>query len=210
MTITQRDKDRLIALAALVQSVALVQQIAESGQYDPVQSEPLLHSLLTLDAPSTEAVYGQVSTLKPGLIQLNHLLSKRKNKKDIILLRYLITLMHLERQLAKRPAMIEAIRHEIIQLPKQTQYFGTVTDPHVIARMADIYHHTISTLTPRIHVIGNPLFLQQSHHINQIRALLLAGIRAAVLWRQKGGRRWHFILQSSKLLTINTEFIQSL
>jgi high frequency lysogenization protein len=49
-------------------------------------------------------------------------------------------------------------------------------------------------------VQGEPTFLQQSDNVNKIRALLLAGIRAAVLWRQKGGRRWQFIFQSNKIL----------
>jgi high frequency lysogenization protein len=35
---------------------------------------------------------------------------------------------------------------------------------------------------------------------HKIRALLLAAIRAAVLWRQAGGRKYHFILQRKRLL----------
>jgi len=35
---------------------------------------------------------------------------------------------------------------------------------------------------------------------NLIRALLLAAIRAAVLWRQCGGRRWRLLLQRRDLL----------
>jgi high frequency lysogenization protein len=33
-----------------------------------------------------------------------------------------------------------------------------------------------------------------------VRALLLAGIRAAFLWRQLGGRRWKLVLQRRRLL----------
>ncbi len=39
-----------------------------------------------------------------------------------------------------------------------------------------------------------------AHYADIIRALLLAGIRAAFLWRQLGGRRWRLLLQRKKLL----------
>jgi len=35
--------------------------------------------------------------------------------------------------------------------------------------------------------------------INKIRALLLAGIRSAMLWRQCGGSRWRFIFFRRKI-----------
>ncbi len=34
----------------------------------------------------------------------------------------------------------------------------------------------------------------------QTRALLLAGIRSAFLWRQLGGRRWRLLFQRRRLL----------
>jgi high frequency lysogenization protein len=35
----------------------------------------------------------------------------------------------------------------------------------------------------------------------RIRAILLAGARAAWLWRRLGGRRWHLIFTRSQILT---------
>ncbi|MNJ04984.1 High frequency lysogenization protein HflD [compost metagenome] len=43
-------------------------------------------------------------------------------------------------------------------------------------------------------------FLQQASNASKIRALLLAGIRAARLWRQLGGHRWQLVFSRRKLL----------
>lgn len=207
---SNRERDRLIALAGLLQAVTLVQQIAETGQVDQAQFETLLSSLTATDAESTEAVYGDITHLKPGFLLLNKQLSKNKDKNDIIVLRYVISLLHLERKLAKRPAMLDIISREIEQIPQQVEYFGDINSPQVIARFADIYHRTISELSPRVQVHGEPTFLQQPDNVNRIRALLLTGIRAAILWHQKGGRRWHFIFQSNKMLNITTRILKDL
>lgn len=205
MSVSSRERNRVIALSALLQSVTLVQQIAETGHIDHASFETLLNSLLVTDAPTTEAVYGDISQLGLGIKQLNKQLSKDKEQKDVQLLRYTIGLLHLERQLAKRPAMLDLIGHDIDQVPQQIDYFGDINSPQVIARFADIYHRTISELSPRIQVLGDPRILQQPDNVNRVRALLLTGIRAAMLWHQKGGRRWQFIFQSNKILKIATE-----
>jgi high frequency lysogenization protein len=104
--------------------------------------------------------------------------------------------------------MMDLISREIDQIPQQIEYFGDINNPQVIARFADAYHRTISELTPRIQVQGDPSFLQQADNVNRIRALLLCGIRAAILWRQKGGRRWQFVFQSNKILKISSSLYE--
>lgn len=42
--------------------------------------------------------------------------------------------------------------------------------------------------------------LQDSRNADKVRALLLAGIRSAMLWRQLGGRRWQLLFSRRKLL----------
>jgi len=65
----------------------------------------------------------------------------------------------------------------------------------VSARLADLYVQTLSRLAPRILVEGNPTYLQQSAQVDQIRALLLAAVRAAVLWRQLGGTQMRLLFR---------------
>ena len=59
--------------------------------------------------------------------------------------------------------------------------------------------NTISTLTPRIIIKGEHGYLSDPHNANKVRTILLAGIRAAVLWRQSGGTRPKLILQRKKI-----------
>jgi high frequency lysogenization protein len=49
-------------------------------------------------------------------------------------------------------------------------------------------------------VQGDPALLQRSETGARIRAFLLAGIRAARLWQQVGGRRWHLVLRRRSLV----------
>ena len=58
-------------------------------------------------------------------------------------------------------------------------------------------------------VKGEPPHLQNPDNINKIRALLLAGIRSAMLWRQVGGLRRHIIFNRRKLLTITHRLLAS-
>ncbi|MDT8311533.1 MAG: high frequency lysogenization protein HflD [Methylophaga sp.] len=200
-------QDRVIALSALMQTVTLVQQIADSGQVNNDDFSTMLSSLLAINATNTAEVYGGIENLRSGLLQFNQQLAKKKSAKDVVLLRYAIALLHLERKLTKRPAMLDLISREIEQIPQQVDYFGSISSPQVIARFACIYERTVSELTPRVQVYGDASFLQQPDNVNKVRALLLAGIRAAVLWRQKGGNRWQFIFASNKLLTAGSELL---
>ena len=43
-------------------------------------------------------------------------------------------------------------------------------------------------------VQGNPHYLGQADVVAEIRAVLLAALRSAVLWRQMGGSLWDFLL----------------
>jgi len=53
----------------------------------------------------------------------------------------------------------------------------------------------VRDIEPRIVVNGRPLYLQNSSIVHQIRALLLAALRSAWLWRQVGGKRWALLLR---------------
>jgi high frequency lysogenization protein len=205
MSFSPAEYDRIIALAAMVQTCNLVQSIAHTGQFDAIQFQTLLTSMLATNPDSTEAVYNGLNEVKPGLNQLNKLLSKNKAKDDITTLRMMISLMTLQNKLVKNKEMMDLISQEIDSIPKHIDYFGSISSPQVIARFADIYHKTLSTLSPTIHVHGNQTFLQQSDNVNRIRALLLAGVRSSILWQQKGGRRWHFVFKSSAIMSIATE-----
>jgi high frequency lysogenization protein len=134
-------------------------------------------------------------------------LTENKSHDEITQLQYAVNLLKLERQLEKYAPMADLLTREIDQMPEQVEYYESITHDQVIARFADIYKKTISNITPFIEVHGEARYLTVPHYASLIRALLLAGIRAAVLWRQKGGRRWQFIFQSKKITRL-TEALQ--
>jgi len=78
----------------------------------------------------------------------------------------------------------------------------------VIANLAGIYADTVSQIPPKIMVSGDSSVLSNPDNADKIRAILLAGIRSAVLWAQLGGNRWQilfnrrtFIEQARRLLS---------
>ena len=185
-------EERVIALAGLVQAVALVRAIAMRGGVDAFAMRPSLSSIFKIDADSPADVYGGLPNLRHGLETLIAQLDD--GKRDLAITRTAIAVMQVERKLSARPAMLKHLRDGIQTIERQVGAID-VTDPLVAARLAQLYVDTISTLQPRIRVEGNPQFLQQETQIAQIRALLLAAIRAAVLWRQVGGTRWRLIFR---------------
>ena len=188
--------DRVIALAGLFQVAALVHETAHHGRADSQDVTTCLASVLKIDAASSADVYGGLPNLKSGLrVVIRHL----RNPQNIQMTRYVISLLVLERKLARKPAMLGKIREGIEAIIDKLAYFP-LTHDNTIAALADIYSATISTLTPRIMVNGNPSYLTHPDIANRIRALLLAGIRAAILWRQSGGRRLTLLFQRKALL----------
>ena len=76
----------------------------------------------------------------------------------------------------------------------------SILDEAVIGAIAETYQRTISELSPRIMVNGEQIHLTNLENANKIRALLLAGIRSVVLWKQCGGSRFKFFFTRGKIL----------
>ena len=188
---------QVIALAGIAQACSLVQQLATSGSADGNAMEASIGSLLKLDADSVTNVYGGLAGVAHGLKQLDRQLTGRSIA-DPEQARYAASLVYLERQLSNRPDMLKTITVGIEKAQVQAEHFGLLHE-NVFANLGDLYHSTISTIPPRIMVNGEPEYLSNSAIVNKIRALLLAGIRSALLWRQCGGARWKFLLFRKKL-----------
>ena len=80
----------------------------------------------------------------------------------------------------------------------------------MIANLASIYSDIISPLGNKIHVLGMQDYLVRPDIQHKIRAALLAGIRAGILWQQVGGNRWQFLFSRRKLLRQVQQLYQSL
>ena len=189
--------NQTIALAGIAQACSLVHQLATAGTADSVALEASIRSLLKIDSISVLDVFGDLRGIQYGLQQLDQQLNG-----NILTspeqARYAAQLVYLQKQLAKRTDMLNSIQTGITKAQVQAEQFG-VLHANVQANLADLYHGTISTLQPRIMVLGDQQYLSSQNTVNRIRSLLLSGIRAALLWRQCGGSRWKLLFFRRKL-----------
>ncbi len=199
MTTKTQYRDRVLALAGMFQAITMVSRVAHQGIVDSAPFSVSITSIFILDADNVEDVYGGVASLTHGLTELRRHLGRTGEPLDKEITRYLMGLVHLERKLIKNRRMLETLREGIQATKAQSEVFHP-THSNVIAKLADIYGSAISTLGPRIMVHGEPIHLNNPENANRIRALLLAGIRSTVLWRQKGGGRFNLLLLRGRIL----------
>lgn len=177
----------------------LVRQLAREGRIDPSQFACALHPVFALEPDSVEAVYGSPECRSSALAVLRNQLGGGSAERDLEATRYAATLLHLERKLRRQEAVVATLREGLEAASRQLEHFEP-THENVVAHLADLYGRTISNLKPRIMVQGDSHLLENTAIANRIRALLLAGIRSAVLWRQCGGTRLKLILGRNRLI----------
>jgi high frequency lysogenization protein len=177
-------EERVIALAGALQATSLVRALALRGDADAIPMRVSLASVFKIDADNAADVFGGITNLRHGLETI--VAQIESGKRDPTLTRLLINVMRVEGVLARRADVLEALRQGIEDIARaDTMKGGDPTE--AIPQLAHLYSETLSTLRPRIMVEGNPHFLNNAATVDRIRALLLAAVRATVLWRQLGG-----------------------
>ena len=189
--------NQAIALAGLSQAIFLVQQVARRGRADRDDLEASIASVLKIDADNVEDVYGGIECVKTGLIRLEKQLGG-PDTVDPEQARYASVIIFLERRLMKQPEMLDTIRMGVQEAAELAEVSGVLHED-VVATLAEIYQQTLSRLKPRVMVVGEQIYLADQENGQIIRALLLAAIRSAVLWRQCGGSRWSLLFSRQKL-----------
>lgn len=193
-------QEQLIALGAVFTAAVLVDKLARTGQISEAALGCMLGSLLVRDPDSTLDVYGGDDlNLREGYRAMLGALERDASALQREPLRYALSMLGLERQLAKRDDMLQVIGGRLDQIQQQVEHFGLVHE-NVIAACGSLYQDTLSTFRQRIQVQGDMRHLQQPSNASKVRALLLAGIRSARLWRQLGGHRWQLVFTRGKLL----------
>ncbi|MEE1672474.1 high frequency lysogenization protein HflD [Agarivorans aestuarii] len=201
--------DRVIAFAGICQVAKLVQDVARTSNCDEAGLKTSLNSILITNPNETVEVFGSLEQLKLGLGVMSGQLSSQQEKRNAEITRYLVSLLALERRLNKRPDLMNMMGERIGQLDRQLQHFDLL-DQQVLGGIADIYSDIISPLGPRIQVAGNVSYLQQPVVQHKVRALLLAGIRASVLWRQLGGQRRQLLFSRKNYFQQTTQLLHTI
>ncbi|AER56540.1 high frequency lysogenization protein HflD [Pseudoxanthomonas spadix] len=189
--------ERVLALAALAQALAQVRRIAETGQSDNSAAGTVLDSVFRMDAATTEAVYGRAANLGPGLRLVRDYFGGEN--KDPSLPRLAMAVLQVERRFIRETDTVKAVSGGLEAIAPQASERGS-THPDVLMALGTLYADTISRLRPRVMVQGNPHYLAQPGVVSEIRAILLAAVRAAVLWRQLGGSLWDFVFSRKAMV----------
>ncbi len=188
---THNKYDQTLALAGIYQVASLVKQIANTGMANSAHIESSLETLFRFDANTVEEVYGSVAGVSHGVkVLLQHL--NERSSRDMEVTKYVISLIMLEKKLSNHPDMLDDISKRLNKIESQFEFFSLCHE-NTFAKLGHVYKETISTLGPKIIVSGEQPHLNNEHNASKVRALLLAGIRSAVLWQQCGGSRWQFI-----------------
>ncbi|MEO8161285.1 MAG: DUF489 family protein, partial [Arenimonas sp.] len=160
-------RDRVLALAGLLQSVRLAQEMANNGQ---AESRPLaasIESLFRFDADSTEEVYGGVGGLESGLRRVVAQLDG--SDRDGAQTRMAMNMLHLERRFVAAPEVVEQLRKRLLETRRDHQPWEP-THPAVLSHLGEVYADLISPLGPRVMVQGNPVYLSQPGVVAEVRA----------------------------------------
>ncbi len=205
------NENRTIALAAILQACDLVHKLAYKDEIDDREIRTLIESLFMNEAPTIQHIYGDLSALDSGFMLLVDLLRQPgKSKKSMEISRYLIALMQLEGRLYKDAKTGNALIQGLENIKRQQDYFDDALNSSIIKNLDELYQTTISKLEPKIIVKGEQEQLSNPDIAARIRALLLSGIRGAVLWRQAGGAgigRFKLIFQRKQIIEQAEKFL---
>lgn len=188
--------NRALALAGVFQALEAVREIAARGASPPEHYKPCIQALLAEYEGEVAPLFGGIPTLAPGL---RRLISHLEQPSDTELSRHLIMVLHLERRLRRRRAVMGELTDGLARARNQAEYFHSGHE-NVISNLADLYQRTVSSVGPRIMVRGERQYLEEPRNAALIRVLLLAAIRSVALWRAAGGSRLNLLLRRKALI----------
>ena len=207
----ERQLEQTLALAGIAQAAFLVHQLAHHGVAAQDKLGTALNSLFVTHPKNAEEVFGKTERLNLGLQVLQELLTGDSavfTPSEVM--RYMMALLYLQYKLAGRPRMLEDISKGLSAIEAQFPDGDIATRPEAIRELSRLYQSTLSTLSFRIHVRGEVNHLKNDQTACRIRAVLFAGVRAAVLWRQVGGKRWQLIFQRKRIARDVTRLLHKL
>lgn len=192
-------EQQVVALAGVAQAARLVDQISKTGSYPVEFLEPSIHSLFVFSPDTATDIFGGLPGVKLGLHNLSNLLADRNARENHDMVRYVFSLLYLERKFAANSQMMAVVRSRLEHTSFRAEHFSSHVG-ELCHSISGIYQDTLSHEKFRIKVSGSAQHLHNTRNADIIRALLLSGIRAAFLWRQLGGHRWRLLLQRKALL----------
>jgi high frequency lysogenization protein len=189
---------QVLAISGVLRAARIVQDLARRGRTQSEHFRCALVSVGTVDESDAKKALGGVDSLVFGLDDLT------QKQPDAFLMervRYATALLDLARTLAKSPQTSGQIGKVLAELPDYLA--GAEPDSlESIEALAGVYTSNLSDLTPKILIKGEQRFLEDLALVEKVRAILLAGVRAAYLFSQAGGRKWHLFIYRKKFAAV--------
>ncbi len=206
MTTFYTDQDKAIALAGIYQAAQQVYDLATTGKTNEIAFQTSIDSLFAENPENTLGVFGDdVINIQFGVATLLSQMNSDRNQsksmpvQNIEVTKYVLSIMILEKNISETDGVFAKVSR-VVESAKEKRDLFSEYHENVIATLARAYSDNISKINPKIMVNGQHGHLQNPRTANKIRAVLLAGIRASVLWRQVGGSRWGLIWNRKKYL----------
>ena len=198
MALLSRVENRVLALAGIAQCSKLVQDIARRGRASEDAKRETLARIIVFDESDPEIALGGIESNALGLADL---MVKRADPFLMERVRTITAIVNLERFLCKQPQVIRILRS---RLETFAEWLGSsdIDSPTSVDELAAIYTETLSHLGPRIMIKGEQSYLEDQRNVNEIRALLLAGVRCAYVFSELGGKKWHLFLNRKSTASI--------
>lgn len=193
MSRNDRERAQALSLCALLDCLTAVRELATQGRTDLARRSPLLDAILDFDGAEPATLYGPAFDFAPGARAGAAMFSRTFTQSDELLrlAAEIIALSSRLRQSASAGAKLQTALQTAI---RQRDAFG-ISHDYTVQSFAQAYVDGVAPLGARIMVSGDPTWLKQERVAAQIRALLLAAMRAAILWRHLGGSLWSLWLR---------------
>jgi high frequency lysogenization protein len=199
-------ENQTLALAGMFQAATLVNELAMHGACDAAEFECSFNSLFTIDAESTREALGDVVCLSRGFTALGDYLGGENRSPGRNVAYYLLSMLKLSGQILREEDLSEKLLKGLQRIETDRVDFD-LSRHSLMHKIDGLYQDCISGLSPRIIVRGEQNYLRNDDNAAKVRVLLLAGIRAAVLWQQLGGNRWSLFWSRKKYVATARKFL---
>ena len=206
-----------IALAALFQCCTQINRIAHTGYCDEQAVSTVFRALLVTNPKTIEDIY-KISELKTGFRGLIEGFSAEgiTDNSANELVKLAMQVISLTDRIVRNTSLYNRLSNEIDTLKDQIEKAcpdflegktSVVLSSENVEKFAQLYQSLISPNFSKLLIFGEERFLSSTENQNRIRALLLAGIRAVVLWNQVGGKKLYLMFRRKDILSYASEQI---
>lgn len=195
-------RDKTLALAAIFQAAGLANELARRGQTDSQAEAWLLQTVLVMDTDDVSRIYPGSEGLTKGLTWLEGSLMDQGRGLEQAgeIIRLSLAIIQVERHFERNSDVQDDLRKRLLSLQHQRALNPEMSQSELASQLGSAYVDSLGNLSFRVQIRGDARQLQSPGMAERIRAILLAGVRAAWLWQRLGGRRWHLVFTRSQIL----------